>query len=344
MAPRARWWHQLQASKSEVTLAVDLYNRSGHERQLEAFIVHMSIGWLKLLQAKVERDHGDLYVRDRRGRRIRTQDGEWTHKPLRTLAEEFFGLHDARFVNLMFFIGLRNRIEHRYERDIATLIAGRTQALLLNYETTLVELFGVENSLGTQLRFPLFLSSITESAADALKNVRKRIPRGILEWIQDFDLTLESSMIADQKFDFKIYLIPYTGPKTQADAAMTYIRLEELSDDELATMSQAQTIIRDRKIPVSDLGALLPTQVAARVADAIGRPFTASTHHARAWRYFGIRPPEGATDPTKTRTEFCRWNPAFMRYVYTESWVNFLIRKLSDEETYRAVMALPRDE
>jgi hypothetical protein len=41
MAPRARWWHQLQAFKEEVRLAVDLYNRSG---QLEALIVQLSLG------------------------------------------------------------------------------------------------------------------------------------------------------------------------------------------------------------------------------------------------------------------------------------------------------------
>jgi hypothetical protein len=33
-----------QASKNEVRLAVDLYNRSGRERQLDAFIGHTSMG------------------------------------------------------------------------------------------------------------------------------------------------------------------------------------------------------------------------------------------------------------------------------------------------------------
>lgn len=54
MAPRPRWWHQLQSSKNEARLAIDLYNRSGSERQLEAFIVHMSMAWLRLMQARTE--------------------------------------------------------------------------------------------------------------------------------------------------------------------------------------------------------------------------------------------------------------------------------------------------
>jgi hypothetical protein len=67
MARRPQWWHRLQASKGEVRLAVDLYNRSGHERHLEAFIIHMTLGWLRLLQARIEQRGGDLYERDKRG-------------------------------------------------------------------------------------------------------------------------------------------------------------------------------------------------------------------------------------------------------------------------------------
>lgn len=40
MAARRRYWYQLQASKGEARLAVDLHNRSGDEPRLEAFIVH----------------------------------------------------------------------------------------------------------------------------------------------------------------------------------------------------------------------------------------------------------------------------------------------------------------
>jgi tRNA U34 5-methylaminomethyl-2-thiouridine-forming methyltransferase MnmC len=319
-------------------LAVDICNRSGNERQLEAFIVHMSMGWLKLLQARAARDGDDLYIRDDRGRRIRAQDSEWLHKPLRALATEFFPEKDPRLANLVFFISLRNRIEHRYEQDVASLVAGRTQALLLNYETTLVDLFGTKEGLSSRLHFPLFLSSITEDATEALKAVRARVLKGVQEWLQDFDAALEPDVAADQAFDFRIYMIPHTGPKSEADAAMTFVRLEELTEEQRATMQQVQTIIRDKQVPVSDLGALLPSEVAKRVAAAISRPFNASTHHARAWRHYDVRPPAGAQDPAKTKSDFCRWNPAFRQYVYTEAWVKFLIRKLSDEKAYREVM------
>jgi hypothetical protein len=205
----------------------------------------------------------------------------------------------------------------------------------------LVELFGTEESLSSQLRFPLFLSSITDSAVMALKRVRERIPKGIIEWVRDFDATLNPDLVADQKFDFRIYIMPYIGPKTEADAAMSFVRPEDLTDEQREVMNQVLTIIRDRQVPVSDLGGLLPNQVAKQVAAAISRPFAVSSHHVRAWRYYEVRPETGAAEPARTKQDFCHWNPAFKQYVYTENWVKFLIRKLSDEETYRQIMTSP---
>jgi len=196
VAPRPRWWHQLQASKNEALLAVDLYNRSGAERQLEAFIVHMSMAWLKLLQANFERDGKDTHIRDRRGRRQRTSGGDWATKS----------------INLHFFILLRNKIEHRFERDIAALVSGKTQSYLLNYERFLSETFGTTEGLANLLRFPLFISSITDDAVEALKAVRRRVPKAILEFVQDYELALDPGVTSDQTYEFRVHLMPQSGP------------------------------------------------------------------------------------------------------------------------------------
>jgi hypothetical protein len=109
-----------------------------------------------------------------------------------------------------------------------------------------------------------------------------RAGKGLVEWVQDFDAMLDPDLVADQKFDFRIYIVPYTGPKTEADAAMSFVRPEDLTEDQRDLMNQVLAIIRDRQVPVSDLGGLLPNQVAQKVAAAIGRPFAVSTHHVRA--------------------------------------------------------------
>lgn len=337
MAPRPRWWHHLQSSKEEVRLAVDLYNRSGNQRQLEAFIIHMSLGWLKLLQAHIDQAGGDLYERDKRGWRKRHPEGGYAYKPLRTLLDDLLAPNDSRAANIIFFQGLRNQIEHRHEAKIAELVAGRTQALVINYETTLVEYFGQDEALGTELRFPLFVSSITTDAVQALKRARAQIPRGVLDWVQDFDLSLEAGITADQRFDFRIYLIPHTGPKTAADAAMTFVPADQFSPEQNAVISQAQTIIREKKVPVEDLTGLRPAEVVEQVAAQLELPFTMHTH-TQAWHYYGVRPGKDAADPAATKSDFCRYNQTFGQYVYTPAWVTYLVRHLADEGTHRAVL------
>lgn len=337
MPPRPRWWHTLQAAKNEARLAVDLYNRQGNERQLEAFIVHMALAWLKLMQAHTERSPGgDLFVRDQRGYRVRSEDGDWRYKPSSQLLRELFTENDPRRVNIEFFTGLRNRVEHRHESNIAALVAGRTQAHLLNFEETLVEWFGAGDALAEELRFPLFVSSITQDAVSAVKRVRSQVPVAVLEWIQDFDASIEPGVAEDQAFDFRIYLIPHKGPKTEADAAMTYVNARDLTDDQNDVVDQVRTIIREKQVPVADLGNLRPAQVVERVADALNRSFTMHMH-TQCWRFFRARPPGGASNPAATRADFCRWNPAFEQYVYTKAWVHFLVRKLADPATYDEV-------
>lgn len=337
MAPRPHWWHTLQSSKNEAILAIDLYNRSGSQRQLEAYVVHMSIAWLRLLQAKCEKDGGDLYVRDKKtNRRVREKDGDWRMKPLSTLVDELLPPMSPVSVNLDFFTQLRNRIEHRFEKDIAALVAGRTQAHLLNYEQTLVAWFGDEESVASELRFPLFVSTLTGDAVTAVKEVSKRVPRAIREWVRDYDALLDPEVAADQAFDFRIYLIPQTGPKTSADAAMTFVKLEDLSEDQRAAIDRVQTIIKNKKVPVANLDKLKPSEVARELTQRLGHPVTINDHTC-AWRHFKARPPTGDPHPERTNSDFCVWDGTFKQHIYTRAWVEYLSRQLTDPDKFEAI-------
>lgn len=318
-------------------LAVDLYNRSGSERQLQAFVVHMCMGWLKLLQAGWERDNRDFYIRGPGRRRKRTPEGEFLTKSLLDMVAAEFGESDPKRKNLEFFVGLRNRIEHRYDRDIAALVAGKTQALVVNYERTLTDIFGESEGLAPELRFPLFLSTLTQDAVEVLKRVRRGIPKAVLDYVQDFDAALDPEVSSDQAYEFRVQLIPVTSSKTEADVAMSFVRLEDLDDDQREKVREAQTIIREKQVPVADLGNLLPSQVAQRVTQELGTHFSINDHTS-CWKHFEVRPARGSDHPTRTKAEFCRYNQTFGQWVYTEAWVNFLIRKLREPETYRQVL------
>jgi hypothetical protein len=337
MSRRPRWWHQLQASKQEVLLAVDLYNRSGSERQLQAFVVHMCMGWLKLLQSGWERDGQDFYIRGQGRRRKRTREGDFVTKSLLDMVAVEFQESDPRRKNLEFFIGLRNRIEHRFDRNIAALVAGKTQALVLNYESSLTGMFGASEGLASELRFPVFVSTVTQDAVEALKRIRRKIPKAVLDYVQDFDAALDPEVSSDQAYEFRVQLIPVTSAKTEADVAMSFVRLEDLDEELRRKVREAQTIIREKQVPVADLGTLLPGQVTQRVADALGLHFSVNDHTA-CWKHFEVRPMWGSDHPERTKAEFCRYNQAFGQWVYTEAWVSFLVRKLRDSQTHRDVL------
>ena len=337
MAPRPRWWHQLQASKKEALLAVDLYNRPGEDRRLEAFVVHMHLAWLYMLQARFDRDKIDYWHR-KNGRRVRGKDGEFRTWELATcLKEQFPNTNDPVRRNVEFFIGFRNKIEHRYERLLGSLVAGKCQSLILNYEETLTRLFGQSEGLGEDLRFPVFLTSLTDEAVDALKRTYKQLPKHLTRYIQEHDAALDDEVTNDYRYDFRVLLIPQTGPKSEADVAMRFVRLDELPEKQREDLEVVQTIVREKQVPVQNAGKHKPSAVCREVRRALGVRFHHASHHARAWRYYKVRPEGGAEKPEQTKSQYCVYDEAYGDYVYTDAWIKHLIKELSDARTFRKV-------
>jgi hypothetical protein len=334
MAPRPKWWYKLQGSKHEALLGVDLYNRSGEQRRLEAFVVHMQIAWLYLLQARFERDGLDFYYRDVRGRRQRI-DGEFPAWDLARCIKEVFPNqnHPVRR-NVEFFIAFRNKIEHRYEQLLESVIAGKAQSLIMNYEQMLVDTFGDTESLADRLRFPVFLTSLTDDAVAALKEVHKRLPKRLTKFVSDFDATLTDDVRDDHRYEFRVYLVQQTGPKTEADASMRFVRYDDLSEEERAKLDQVQTIVREKQVPVSNAGNHKPSDVCRAVSEVLGVRFTPSSDHVRAWKYYKVRPETGNARPERTVARYCIWDEPHHDYVYTDAWITRLTTELSDSEKF----------
>ncbi|MDX6627580.1 MAG: hypothetical protein QOE56_2569 [Solirubrobacterales bacterium] len=337
-----KWSHQLQASKNEVLLAVDLYNSVTNSRRLEAFIVHMQIGWLYLLQAKFERDGVDFWERDQRGRRVRGEDGEFRSWPLRkSLAEEFPNPNHPIRQNVEFFVGLRDKIEHRYADDIEPIVAGKSQSLILNYERCLVDWFGEKEGIADRLRFPVFLSSLSQDAVAALKATYSRLPKKITSYVEGYDAAVSEETRADQRYDFRVFLIPQTGPKSEADVAMRFVRVDGLPREQQEKLEIVQTIVRDRQVPVGNLNRYKPSEVSHRVEEATGFRFSPSWDHVKAWRYYEVRPPDGDPNPEQTKSQFCVWDEPHGDYVYTDAWVKKLVKELKDPAKFERIIGKP---
>lgn len=342
MAPRPRWWKHLQEAKKEALLAVDLFNRVDDLRRLEAFIVHMQIAWTYLLQARFERDGVDYWHRDRTGRRVRGKDGEFRTWSLGDcLAEEFPDPHHPVRRNVEFFIGLRNRIEHRASPATVPTVTGRCQSMIMNFEETLVIRFGDDEGLADRLRFPVFLSSLTSGAVESLKETYKRIPRAVASYVENFDAALDEDVLDDARYEFRVLLVQKTGPRSTADVAMEFVRLDELNDEQRQGVEKMQTLVRDKQVPVAHFDHVKASDVSKRVELALGVPFSVYGEHVTAWRHYKVRPESGSDAPEQTNARYCVYDPAHNDYLYTQAWIDKLIMDLGDGDSFEGIIGHP---
>lgn len=336
MAQRPKWWHHLQAAKHEARLAVDLYNRPTRERSLEGFVLHMHLAWLYMLQARFLRDGIDYHYRKPSGHFQRVDGEPKTWDLARSLRVEVPDERDPVRRNVEFFIKLRNKVEHRYEALLATAVAGKTQAHLINFEEALTARFGKEEGLADDLRFPVFMSSLTPDAVRALKKTHKRLPKRLTTFIQEYDDSVPQEVRGDWRYDFRVLLLPQTGPKTEADAVMRFVREEEMTSVQKEARDVVQTIVRTKQVPVQNKGRHKPGAVARKVERALGVRFSISDH-TRSWKHFGVRPPRGSERPESTDERYCVWDEPHGDYLYMEAWVEKLIQELENPFVFKTV-------
>ncbi len=95
------------------------------------------------------------------------------------------------------------------------------------------------------------------------------------------------------------------------------------------------------KIIHDDPFRLRATNVALLVAQAINNKFRASPEHFNCWQYYNIRSVDKDGKIT-CNPEFCDYKEALKIYMYTEKWVEFLIKELSNSDTYNNIMSLKK--
>jgi hypothetical protein len=164
VARPASWTYTLAEAKRQALVAIDFYNRPGDRASFYDFVVHMHLAWQNLLHANFMQQKTDIFFRDLGGRRFaRNPDGSKKTWDLAKCVREAMPSGSPVRANIEFFIGLRNQIEHRFQSSIMSATDPQTHALVINFETELVSKFGVENSLGSLLHFPLFVQTLTPS-------------------------------------------------------------------------------------------------------------------------------------------------------------------------------------
>lgn len=339
---RATWRVVLDGSRHEALLAVDLYNQPRQQRRLEAFFVHMHLAWLYLLHAKFNRDGVDIRYRLANGRFDRV-DGEPKTWELARCVAERWPPEDPVRKNLELTIALRNKIEHRYHQAIELAATGYAQALLLNYEDELVSTFGPECSLGSVLRFPIFVGSITAMGQARFDELRGSLPKNTRDFLARFEAGLDSSITDDARYEFRINLVPKLASKGAADQAVTFIRESDLTDEERSTLRNlgrsGKVVVREQIRPVAGAGMLKPAAAARLIQDEIPFKFNIN-HFVRAWKKIGCRPASGDPNPERTMEKYCVYDEPHGDYLYTQAMVEKVVRETATEAKFRKFTGL----
>lgn len=345
MGRPAKWKRILDAAREEALIATYFYNKPDTERRLEVFLVHMHIAWMYLLQAEFERGKVNYFYRDpMRPTRYVKVDGERKAWDLqKCVARRWSDSSNPVRMNLETTISLRNRVEHRYHQGVEVAAAGFAQALVLNFEEELVAEFGDQHSLADRVHIPISLGTFTRDGAAAMLSAQRALPEPLSEFFVSLRTGL-SDVADDKRFEFRVELLQKRAPTTEVDLAITFVRAEDLTPDDLKAYEvlekSGRVIIREKERAVANLGYMKPKQISALVEQQIPFKFAPSSEFPQAWKYFDVRPSGQAKGRAKRKCkeQYCTFDAVHEDYIYTQAFAELLIAECSTEAGFTKVV------
>lgn len=332
----------LEKSREAALLAVEVYNKPNTAFRTGGYIVLMNIAWTSLFHAIFERRGIPYYYKENK-RRYKKVDGERKAWELKECIRQYYkDKNPPERKNLEFFIKLRNKIEHRFLPQLDIDIFGECQAMLINYENLLVEKFGERYALKENLVFTLQFSSYYQKEQQAaIKGKIAKEYEDVKCFIDKYRHNLSSDIFSDLRYSFKVFLIPKVGNRrSSSDIAIEFIKYDPTNPEEMKQYEKFIVAIKEKRVINEGFKA---GEVAAKVYNALKDEmpqdwkFNASYHHAKCWKYYNIRPEKGDPNPEKTKEKYCYYDKPFDQYVYTQEWIDFLIKELKDLEKYKKI-------
>jgi Domain of unknown function (DUF3644) len=306
------------------------------------------IGWLYLLHAEFERDGISYYYRDPKTPRLYLRvGGEKKTWDLEECMKHRWVQpgHPVR-ANLDLTVQLRNRIEHRYEGALMVASAGFTQSLLLNYEDEIVDRFGPSYTVGDKVHIPVALSTFTREGVAQLLRVQQSLPRKLTDFFVGFRSGIGEDVANDRRFEFRVEIVQKRSPKTTADLAVSFVREDELTEEELHAYEDLEKtgriILREKLRGIANLGNLRPMAVCERVEAGIPFRFSPWSEFPRAWKHYRVRPETGVRGKARSRTDerYCYFDDAHGDYVYTQAFADLIVEDCKTEEGFRRVIGI----
>lgn len=330
----------VQKARESALLAVETYNPPTATFRSGAYIVLMVIAWTSLFHAIFLRKRIKPFYRKPNSRRYIKLDGEpkrWELKEC--LQQHYKGDNPAARKNLEFFIGLRNKIEHCSLAQLDPEIFGECQAMLLNFESLLISEFGDRHAIRGGLSFALqFVKTAPKVSSSSLAKPHQKSLNAVRQYVDAFRSSLSTEVQSDLAYSFKVFLLPKVGNHASKDAvAIEWVRYDPSNPEEMKQYERVVAMIKPKEVRVANLGLLKPTQVIAEVKLKLKKPFTIWDHKS-AYEHFNVRPPTGASDPGACDTRYCHYDDLHKDYCFRAEWVEFLVNRLEDDETYKAII------
>lgn len=331
----------VEKARESALLAVETYNRPTANFRSGAYVVLMIIAWTSLFHAIFLRKRIKPYHRKRNSKRYDKIDGEPRRWELSECLQQYYKADNSAVRrNLEFFIGLRNKIEHRSLAQLDPEVFGECQAMLLNFESLLVSEFGDRYAIRGGLTFALQFSKLAPKGQGARASRAAERPfKAVKDYVDVFRSTLSTDLQSDMAYSFKVYLVPKIGNNASKDSvAVEWVKYDPSKPEEMRQYEKVVAMIKPKEVQVANLGLLKPTQVMKGVATKLGKRFTLYDHKL-CYEHFKIRPPNGAADPTACNAQFCVYDDLHRDYAYTPAWVDFLAERLADSGIYEAIVA-----
>lgn len=318
-------------SREAVILAVETYNRPTATFRSGAFVVLMVVAWTALFHAIFLKRRKKPFYRKKNSNRYEKIDGDYKAWDLKECTRQFYGSNNPpEKKNLLFFIVLRNKIEHRSLPQLDAEIFGECQALLMNFEELLCNEFGHSYALKTGLVYALQFSNVIHTTqSKAMTKLSQKHFMKVKSFVDSFRSSLSDDVGKNQKYSFRVFLVPKVNNHVKsADVAVEFVKYDPSRPEEMKKYEHLVTFIQEKQIPVVNLGYLKPTQVINEIATHIGQKFSHYDHQL-CYRHFHVRPRKGAKDPASTDIRYCVYDEVHRDYVYKPEWVKFLIGQLA---------------
>lgn len=230
----------LESSIDSALSAVETYNRPRAQFRVENYIMLMILAWTKMFHAFFQATIGGKYFYKNKNGRYAKIDGERKAWELKECVKQYQLSHgrypvlsEAVISNLQFFIGLRNKIEHRYwdSSSMDVVLFGECQSLLYNYENLLTTLFGEEYAINTSLAYALQFSHLrANKQIKAQQNLLSNDMKDIRKYIDKYRTDLDQEVFDSQEYSIKLLQIPKISNTNRCDLAVEFVNWNTISN------------------------------------------------------------------------------------------------------------------